>query len=71
MEPHTFLAISMPDEDLKHYTSQSIKDNKLALHQRDALVGAMSLRAKQQRIRGSNDRRAKMAARKLVSDRWS
>jgi len=69
VEPHAFLAIGTPDGDLKYYTSQSIKDNELARHQRDAFVGAVSLIAKEERIRGSNDRRAEMAARKLVSNR--
>ena len=69
VEPHAFLAISMPDGELKYYTSQGIKDNELALHQRDAFIGAISPIAKEERIRGSNDRRAEMAARKLVSDR--
>lgn len=69
VEPHAFLAISTPDGDLKYYTSQSIKDNELARHQRDAFIGAVSLIAKEERIRGRIDRRAEMAARKLVNNR--
>lgn len=69
VEPHAFLAISMPDGELVYYTSQGIRDNETARHQRDIFVGAVSLIAKEERIRGSNDRRAEMAARKLVNNR--
>jgi len=68
VEPHAFLAISMPDGQLVFYSSQGIKDDELARHQRDMFVGALSLMAKEERIRGSNDRRAELAARKLVNN---
>ena len=42
MKPHAFLAISMPDGELVYYTSQSIKDDELARHQRELFVGAVS-----------------------------
>lgn len=69
VEPHAFLLISMPDGNLKFFTSQSIKDNELARRQRDAFIGAVHLIVTEEQIRGSIDRRAELAGRKVASDR--
>ena len=68
VEPLAVLAICMPNGQLVYYSSQGIKDSELARHTRDMFVGSLGLVAKEQRIRGSTDRRAELAARKLVSD---
>lgn len=68
VETQAFLAISMPDGRLVFYSSDGIRDNELAKHQRNLFVGSVALMAKEERIRGSNDRRAEVAARKLVKD---